>query len=54
VVEAGPEFKQLHTNGLDEMCLASPAACQGKLLIRTASRLYCFSNSIPGMDKERR
>ena len=45
VVEAGPEFKQLHTNSLDELCLASPAACQGKLLIRTASRLYCFSNA---------
>ena len=54
VVEAGPEFKQLHTNSLDELCLSSPAACQGKLLIRTASRLYCFSNSIPGMDKEGR
>lgn len=54
VVEAGPEFKQLHTNSLDELCLASPAACQGKLLIRTTSRLYCFSNSIPGMDKEGR
>jgi len=47
VVEAGSEFKQLHTNSLDELCLASTAACQGKLLIRTASRLYCFSNSIP-------
>jgi len=45
VVEAGSEFKQLHTNDLDELCLASTAACQGKLLIRTASRLYCFSNA---------
>jgi hypothetical protein len=54
VVEAGPEFKQLHTNSLDKLCLASPAACQGKLLIRTASRLYCFSNSMSGMDKEGR
>jgi outer membrane protein assembly factor BamB len=53
-VEAGPEFKQLHTNSLNELCLASPAACQGKLLIRTASRLYCLSNSMPGMDKEGR
>ncbi len=44
VVKAGPEFKQLHTNDLDELCLASTAACQGKLLIRTASRLYCLSN----------
>ena len=47
VVEAGSEFKQLHTNDLDELCLASTAACQGKLLIRTASRLYCFSNPSP-------
>ncbi|MHC4325282.1 MAG: outer membrane protein assembly factor BamB family protein [Planctomycetota bacterium] len=47
VVEVGPEFKQLHTNSLDELCIASPAACRGKLLIRTASRLYCFSNSMP-------
>lgn len=54
VVEAGPEFKQLHTNSLDELCLASPAVCQGKLLIRTASRLYCFSNSMSGIDKERK
>ncbi len=45
VVEAGPEFKLLETNSLDELCMASPAACQGKLLIRTASRLYCLSNS---------
>jgi outer membrane protein assembly factor BamB len=54
VVAAGPEFKQLHTNSLDELCLASPAACQGKLLIRTASRLYCFSNARREKDKEGR
>lgn len=43
VVEAGDEFKVLATNDLDELCLSSPAVSQGKLLIRTASKLYCFS-----------
>ena len=42
VVEAGPEFKLLHTNSLDELCLASPAVSQGNLLIRTASKLICI------------
>ncbi|HIF30857.1 MAG TPA: serine/threonine protein kinase [Planctomycetes bacterium] len=45
VVEAGPEFKLLHTNSLDELCLSSPAVSQGKLLIRTVSKLYCISNA---------
>ena len=45
VVEAGPEFKLLQTNSLDELCMASPAVSQGKLFIRTASNLYCFSES---------
>ena len=45
VVQAGPEFKVLHTNELDELCLSSSAIAQGNLLIRTASKLYCLSNS---------
>lgn len=43
VVEAGPEFKVLRTNRLEELCLASPAVADGKLLLRTASRLYCIA-----------
>ncbi len=43
VVQAGPEFKVLGTNRLDELCLASPAVADGKLLLRTASRLYCIA-----------
>ena len=43
VVRAGPEFEVLHSNSLNELCLASPAIAQGKLLIRTASKLYCIS-----------
>ncbi len=44
VVKAGDEFELLHTNSLqeDDMGMATPAIVQGKLLLRTASRLYCI------------
>jgi outer membrane protein assembly factor BamB len=45
VVQAGPKFAVLRTNPLDELCLASPAAAPGRLLIRTASKLYCLANA---------
>ena len=45
VVEAGPEFKLQQTNALDELCLSTPALSREKLLIRTASKLYCITNS---------
>ncbi len=44
VLEAGSEFKRLHKNSLDELCLATPAIAQGRLLIRTASKLYCLTD----------
>jgi outer membrane protein assembly factor BamB len=40
VIQAGPEFKILHTNSLNEMTLATPAIARGSLFIRTQSRLY--------------
>jgi outer membrane protein assembly factor BamB len=40
VIQAGPEFKVLGRNKLDEMCMATPAALRGSLLIRTMSKLY--------------
>lgn len=43
VVDAGREFKVLATNRLEEMCMASPAVVGGKLLLRTASKVYCLS-----------
>jgi outer membrane protein assembly factor BamB len=42
VVEAGPQYKLLGKNILDEMTLASPAVAGMRLLIRTASHLYAF------------
>jgi outer membrane protein assembly factor BamB len=40
VIQAGPEFKVLGKNSLDEMCMATPAIARGSLILRTASKLY--------------
>jgi outer membrane protein assembly factor BamB len=40
VVAAGPEYKLIGKNSLDEMCMATPAIAQGSLIIRTATKLY--------------
>ncbi len=42
VFDAGAEFQPLHVNALaeDDMCLATPAMVGGRLLIRSAVRLY--------------
>jgi outer membrane protein assembly factor BamB len=45
VFQSGPEYKLLHKNSLDEMCMATPAIAGDRLLIRTLSRLYCFKKS---------
>jgi outer membrane protein assembly factor BamB len=43
VIQAGPEYRLLGTNSLDEMTLATPAIADGSLFIRTASKLYRIS-----------
>lgn len=45
VIEAGPQFKVLGKNALDEMTLATPAIANGSLIIRTASKLYRISKA---------
>ncbi len=44
VLKAGDEFELLHSNPLsdDDMSLATPAIAGDRLLIRTASRIYCI------------
>lgn len=44
VLKAGDKFELLHTNELrdDDMTLATPAAADNCLVIRTAVRLYCI------------
>lgn len=44
-IQPGPEFKVLETSDLDELSLSTPAIVGDKLLIRTASKLYCLSDS---------
>jgi outer membrane protein assembly factor BamB len=43
VVKAGPEFEIVERNQLDELTMACPAVSADKLLIRTASKLYCMT-----------
>lgn len=45
VVQTGKEFEILARNPLNEFIQASPAASQGRLLIRTAKQLHCFRKS---------
>ena len=42
VIQAGPEFKILGKNSLDEMSMATPAVANGSLIMRTANTLYRF------------
>jgi outer membrane protein assembly factor BamB len=44
VVQAGPEFKVLATNSLDEMMWATPAISGGALFMRGVDHLYCIKN----------
>jgi outer membrane protein assembly factor BamB len=42
VFQAGSEYKLLHKNSLDEMCMATPAIAGDRLIIRTLAQLYCL------------
>ncbi|MDV6033741.1 MAG: PQQ-binding-like beta-propeller repeat protein [Phycisphaera sp. RhM] len=44
VVQAGRDFEILHTNPLDELCIATPSIADGRLLIRTLTKLVCITN----------
>ncbi len=46
VIQAGPEFVQLHSNPLEsnELCMSTPAIAGSKLIIRTGDALYCLGN----------
>ena len=45
VIQAGPDFKVLGKNSLNEMTLATPAVSGGSLIVRTASKLYRFTKT---------
>ena len=42
VLKAGPEFKVLAENALDDYTLSTPAISDGQIFIRTAQNLYCI------------
>ncbi|MHB8519176.1 MAG: outer membrane protein assembly factor BamB family protein [Limisphaerales bacterium] len=44
VIQAGPEYRLIGKNSLDEMCMATPAIAGDSLIIRTASKLYRIRN----------
>lgn len=41
IIEAGPQFKVVARNQIDEACQASYAVSRGQLFIRTQENLYC-------------
>jgi len=45
-VKAGPDFRVLAENRLDEECLASPAISRGSILLRTGTRLWCIGPAL--------
>lgn len=45
VVAAGPEFRVLHVNRLDEATLATPAIARDSLILRTLTKLYRIANT---------
>jgi outer membrane protein assembly factor BamB len=42
IIQAGPTFKVLGKNTIDEMCWSSPAVAGGALFLRTVEHLYCI------------
>src|SRR5207248_52661 len=47
VVRAGAEFELLGKNVLGEVALATPAVADGRLVLRTATTLYCVKKPCP-------
>ncbi|MDA1314279.1 MAG: PQQ-binding-like beta-propeller repeat protein [Acidobacteria bacterium] len=45
VIQAGPDFKVLGKNSLNEMCMATPAIARDSLIIRTYAHLYRIAKS---------
>lgn len=44
VLRAGRRYEVLAENALDNGCMASPAAAEGALFLRTKTHLYCLKN----------
>ncbi len=44
IIEAGPEFRVIARNSIDEKCKASIAVCKGNLIIRSENHLFCIGD----------
>lgn len=42
VIQAGPDFKVLSKNALDEMFWASPAVADGSVILRSVDHVFCI------------
>jgi outer membrane protein assembly factor BamB len=42
VVKAGPTFELLATNAMNDVCMATPAISDGRLIVRTENHVYCI------------
>ena len=47
MVPAGPEFRVVGKNSLNEMALATPAIIRGSVILRTQSKLYRIARTNP-------
>jgi outer membrane protein assembly factor BamB len=47
VFQAGPEYKLIGKNSLNEMCMATPAIARDSLILRTAGNLFRIKTSAP-------
>jgi outer membrane protein assembly factor BamB len=54
VVKAGPKFELLATNSMNEVCIATPAISDGRLIVRTESHVYAIGEPRPRRVKHKR
>jgi outer membrane protein assembly factor BamB len=47
VVKAGSKFELLATNAMNEVCMATPAISDGRLIVRTESHVYAIGVQTP-------
>jgi outer membrane protein assembly factor BamB len=45
VIRGGREWEAICSESFDEPCFATPAICNNRLYVRTASKLYCFGQA---------
>jgi outer membrane protein assembly factor BamB len=54
VVKAGPTFELLATNAMNEVCMATPAISDGRLIVRTENHVYAIGDPWRPRIKHRR